>query len=110
MHQLNHPLQAAGPLLLAGLLANYHKFEVHNQYRVRFSDFVNNETMGQVVESVSWTCTLLRERYIVIQDDAPSQWSITAPLSYVGLGPLVRAKPAPPTLTEEQQRALFADQ
>jgi len=63
VHQLESPLQAAEPLLLTGLLANYNKFEVHNQYRVRFADFVNDETMKKVVESLAWTCTLLRELY-----------------------------------------------
>ena len=110
VHQLENPLRAAEPLLLTGLLANYNKFEIHNQYRVRFSDFVNDETMKSIVESVSWTCNLLRERYVAIQDDKPVGWSISGTLSYVGLGALARAKPAPPVLTEEQQRELFLEQ
>ena len=98
--------------MLAGLLANYNKFEVHNQYRVRFSDFVNEETMTKVVWSVSWNTTLLRERYVAILDDLPAGWasSIGSTLSYVGLGAIAGAKPAAPNLTEEQQKALFSEQ
>lgn len=110
VHQLDSPLQASEPFLLTGLLANYNKFEVHNQYRVRFSDFVNDETMIKVVESVAWTCTLLRSRYVAIQDDTPVGWSVAGTLSYVGLGALAGAKPAAPVLTEEQQREMFAEQ
>jgi len=110
VHQLESPLQASEPFLLTGLLANYNKFEVHNQYRVRFSDFVHDETMSKVVESVGWTCTLLRSRYIAIQDDTPVGWSVAGTLSYVGLGTLAGAKPAAPVLTEEQQRDLLNEQ
>lgn len=110
VHQLENPLRAAEPLLLTGLLANYNKFEVHNQYRVRFSDFVNDEKMKSIVESISWTCNLLRERYVAIQDDTPVGWSISSTLSYVGLGALAGAKPATPALTAEQQRELFLGQ
>ncbi|KAK5136033.1 hypothetical protein LTR08_004287 [Meristemomyces frigidus] len=110
VHQLDSPLQAAEPLLLTGLLANYNKFEVHNPYRVRFADLINDDTMENVVESIAWTCTLLRSRYIAIQDDTPVGWSVSGTLSYVGLGVLAGAKPALPVLTEEQQRDLFAEQ
>lgn len=110
VHQLDHALQASEPFLLAGLLANYNKFEVHNQYRVRFADFVNEDTMHKVIDSVGWTCTLLRDKYIAVQDDTPAGWSIVGTLSYVGLGALAGAKPAPPVLTEDQQRELFATQ
>lgn len=110
IHQLENPLRASEPFLLTGLLANYNKFETHNQYRIRFSDFVNDEAMKSIVESVSWTCTLLRERYITIQDDTPTTWSIGGTLSYVGLGGLAGVKPAAPALTEEQQRELFLEQ
>lgn len=110
MHQLESPLQAAEPFLLTGLLANYNKFEVHNQYRVRFADFVNEEAMSRVIEAIGWTCTILRERFVAILDDTPAGWSLTAPLSYVGLGVLARSKTAAASLTEEQQRDLFAEQ
>ena len=110
VNQLDNPLQASEPLLLAGLLANYNKFEVHNPYRVRFADFVNDDTMKRVIDSETFTCTLLRSHYIVIQDDTPTGWSVSGTLSYVGLGALAGAKPALPVLTEEQQRDLFAEQ
>lgn len=110
VHQLDNALQASEPLLLTGLLANYNKFEIHNQYRVRFADFVNDETMSKVVESVSWTCTLLRSRYVTILDDTPVGWSMAGTLSYVGLGALAGAKPAAPVLTEDQQKELFNEQ
>ena len=96
--------------MLLGLLANYNKFEVQNQYRVRFSDFVNEETMKQVVQSVSWTSTLLRDRYVSVQDDTPTGWSLGGTLSYIGLGSLAGAKPTPPALTEDQQKELFREQ
>ncbi|KAK3675148.1 hypothetical protein LTR78_005082 [Recurvomyces mirabilis] len=97
-------------LLLTGLLANYGKFESHNQYRIRFADFVNDAAVTRIVESISSTCDFLRARYIAIQDDTPATWSVAGTLSYVGLGSLAGAKPAPPTLTEEQQRELFTEQ
>lgn len=110
VHQLENPLHASEPLLLTGLLANYNKFEMHNQYRVRLADFVNDDTMKRVVESVAWTCTLARSRYMTICDDTPAGWSMAGTLSYVGLGSWAGAKPAPPALTEEQQRDLFNEQ
>ena len=110
IHQLENPLRASEPFLLTGLLANYNKFEVHNQYRIRFSDFVNDETIQSMVESVGWICTLLRELYITIQDDTPATWSIGSTLSYVGLGSFAGARPAPPIMTEEQQKELFSEQ
>lgn len=110
VYQLENPLRSAEPLLLIGLLANYNKFEVHNQYQTRFADFVNDETMKSIVESVSWTSYLLREKYIAIQDDTPAGWTFSGTLSYVGLGALAGAKPAVPTLTEDQQRELFLQQ
>ncbi|KAF2862636.1 DUF1741-domain-containing protein [Piedraia hortae CBS 480.64] len=109
VQQLDSPLQAAEPLLLTGLLANNNKFEAQNQYRVRFADFVNDGAMGEVVESVAWTCTLLRARYIGILDDTPVGWSLTGALSYVGLGALA-GTPAVPVLAEEQQKELFSEQ
>lgn len=83
---------------------------MNNQYRIRFSDFVGDEAMTSIFESVSSTCHLLRGRYIAIHDDTPAGWSFSGTLSYVGLGSLAGAKPAPPTLTEEQQRDLFQEQ
>ena len=110
VHQLDDPLQASEPLLLTGLLANYNRFEVHNPYRIRFADYVNDDAMKKVVESVACICTLLRSRYIAIQDDTPVGWSVSGTLSYVGLGAFAGAKPVTPVLTEEQQRDLFAEQ
>ncbi|KAK5175218.1 uncharacterized protein LTR77_000355 [Saxophila tyrrhenica] len=110
VHLLENPLRASEPFMLTGLLANYNKFEVHNQYRTRFSDFVNDDIMSSIVDSVSWTCTLLRDRYVAIQDDTPAAWSIGGTLSYVGLGGLTGAKPVQPVLTEEQQRELLLEQ
>ena len=110
VRQLESPIQAAEPMLLVGLLSNYNKFEVHNQYRVRFADFINEDGMKAVIESVGWTCNLLRQRYIAIHDDTPTTWSIGGTLSYVGLGSLAGAKPAAPVMTEDQQRELFLEQ
>lgn len=78
---------------------------------MRLADFVNEETMTKVVESIAWTTTVLRERYIAIQDDTPAGWSIGGTLSYVGLGSLAGAKkPTALVLTEDQQKELFAEQ
>lgn len=110
LHQLDNPLQAAEPLLLTGLLANYNKFESNNQYRVRFADFVNEETMIRVIQSIAWTTAVLRERYVAILDDTPVGWSLGTTLSYVGLGSLAGAKPAGTVLTEDQQKEAFAQQ
>ncbi|GIZ38997.1 hypothetical protein CKM354_000239000 [Cercospora kikuchii] len=110
LHQLDNPLQAAEPLLLTGLLANYNKFESNNQYRVRFADFVNEETMIRVIQSIAWTTAVLRERYVAILDDTPVGWSLGNTLSYVGLGSLAGAKPAGTVLTEDQQKEAFAQQ
>lgn len=103
-------MRAAEPFLLTGLLSNYNKFEAANQYWTRFADFVNNEAMRATVEAVGWTSLLLRELYVVIQDDTPAVWSIGGTLSYVGLGALAGAKPAQQSLTEDQQRELFLEQ
>lgn len=102
--------KASEPFLLTGLLANYNKFEVHNQYRVRFADLVNDESMKSAIESVSLRCQALRARYIAILDDTPTGWSLGGTLSYVGLGALTGAKTATPTLTEDQQREMFLEQ
>ncbi|KAK5712681.1 hypothetical protein LTR15_011673 [Elasticomyces elasticus] len=110
IQHLAEPIQASDPLLLLGLLANHGKFESHNPYRTRFADFVHDETMIKIVESVGQTSSLLRAKYIAIQDDTPVGWSVGSTLSYVGLGALAGAKPAQPVLTEEQQRELFAEQ
>ncbi|KAK4953179.1 hypothetical protein LTR10_008885 [Elasticomyces elasticus] len=110
IQHLAEPIQASDPLLLLGLLANHGKFESHNPYRTRFAEFVHDETMEKIVESVGQTSSLLRAKYIAIQDDTPVGWSMGNTLSYVGLGALAGAKPAQPVLTEEQQRELFAEQ
>ncbi|KAF2478968.1 hypothetical protein BDY17DRAFT_257459 [Neohortaea acidophila] len=110
VNQLQHPPDAAEPLLLAGLLANYNKFEVQNQYSVRFADFVHDEAMKSIIQAISSTSANLRQQYIVIQDDTPIAWSVSGTLSYVGLGKLAGAKPASPVLPEPQQRELLAEQ
>lgn len=110
IQQLENPLRAAEPFLLTGLLSNYNKFEAANQYWTRFADFVNIDAMKATVESIGWTSMLLRQRYVAVQDDTPAVWSVGGTLSYVGLGSLAGVKPAPPTLTEEQQRELFLEQ
>ncbi|KAK3117736.1 hypothetical protein LTR53_000546 [Teratosphaeriaceae sp. CCFEE 6253] len=110
VQQLEDPSNASEPLLLLGLLANHGKFESHNPYGVRFADFVNEEAIRKIADTVRETSDLCRARYIAIQDDAPASWSVAGTLSYVGLGTLAGAKPTQPVLTEEQQRDLFAEQ
>jgi hypothetical protein len=107
---MNHPLRASEPFLLVGLLANYDKFETHNQYKVRLADYLDDAGMEKVIESVGWTCKLLQELYVGIMDDSPAVWSIGGTLSYVGLGALARTKAPAPVLSEDEQRTLFAEQ
>lgn len=67
--------------------------------------------MTKVLETIAWTTTVLRERYIAIQDDTPAEWSIGGTLSYVGLGSLTGGKKATAlVLTEVQQKELFTEQ
>lgn len=103
-------MDAAQPLLLAGLLANYNKFETYNPYHARFADFVNHETIVQICKSIETTCGFLRDQYVAIQDDVPEAWSIGGTLSYIGLGALAGAKPAVPAPTEGEMKAKFAEQ
>jgi hypothetical protein len=103
-------LDAAQPLLLAGLLANYNKFETYNPYHARFADFVNHDTIVQICKSIESTCVFLRDQYVAIQDDVPEAWSIGGTLSYIGLGALAGAKPAVPVPTEDEMKAKFAEQ
>jgi hypothetical protein len=103
-------LDAAQPLLLAGLLANYNKFETYNPYHARFADFVNHDTIVQICKSIEGTCVFLRDQYVTIQDDIPEAWSIGGTLSYIGLGALARAKPAVLVPTEEEMKIKFAEQ
>lgn len=77
---------------------------------MRFEDFVHDETMKKVVTTVGATSTSLRDKYVTIQDDLPAGWTVGGTLSYIGLGALAGAKPAAPTLSEEDTRALFAEQ
>ncbi|KEQ97897.1 hypothetical protein AUEXF2481DRAFT_77795 [Aureobasidium subglaciale EXF-2481] len=107
---LEDPLEAAQPLLLAGLLANYNKFETYNPYHVKFADFVNHETMVQICRSIESTCASMRDQYVAIQDDVPEAWSIGGTLSYIGLGALAGAKPTVPAPTEDEMKAKFAEQ
>lgn len=107
---MDHPLRASEPFLLVGLLANYDKFETQNQYRVRLADYVDENGMEKVIESIGWTCKLLQERYVAVLDDSPAVWSIGGTLSYVGLGALARTKAPAPALSEDEQRTLFGEQ
>jgi hypothetical protein len=110
IRKMDHPLRASEPFLLVGLLANYDKFETQNQYRVRLADYVDDNGMEKVIESIGWTCKLLQDRYIAILDDSPAVWSIGGTLSYVGLGALARTKAPAPVLSEDEQRTLFSEQ
>lgn len=101
---------AAEPLFLTGLLANYGRFESHNQYRVRFSDFVNDEAIAEIVRTIGSTSKTMRDRYVQIQDDTSAGWTVAGTLSYIGLSALAGAEWTAPKLTEEQQRDLFVQQ
>lgn len=98
------------PFLLAGLLANYNKFESHNPYHVRFADFVNEDTIKKIVLCISASCKHMRDQYVAVQDDMPEGWSIGGTLSYIGLGVITGSKSAAPVLTEDEMKVLFVDQ
>ncbi|GAB7349145.1 hypothetical protein MBLNU459_g8085t3 [Dothideomycetes sp. NU459] len=109
IHDLEGPLDATQPFLLAGLLANYNKFESRNPYHIRLADFVNDDTIKKIARSFSRTCAYLRDQYVAIQEDAPEAWSIGGTLSYIGLGALAGSKPATPVLTEDEMKTLFVE-
>ena len=52
----------------------------------------------------------VRDGYVAIQNDLPESWSLGGTLSYVGLGSLTGARPAPAVPTEDEAKALFAEQ
>ncbi|KAL1305131.1 hypothetical protein AAFC00_002056 [Neodothiora populina] len=110
IHDLEDPADAIQPFLLAGLLANYNKFEVRNPYHVRFADFVNDDTIRKIVRCLGVTLIAMRDRYVAIQEDVAESWSLGGTLSYIGLGSLAGAKPAAPVLTEEEMKTFFAEQ
>jgi hypothetical protein len=95
--------QAVEPFILLGLLANYNKFEFQNPYRLRLDDFVNDNTIRQVVYSVGQACCNLRDEYVAIQDDTPEAWGIGNALGYFGLGSL-KAASRPATPGEDAQK------
>jgi len=104
------PQDAALPLVLCGVLANYNRFESHNPYQARFGNFSDMDTIKKLAGSICSVCDGLRDNYVAIQNDLPEAWSVGATLSYVGLGGLTGAKKAPPAPTEEQAKVLFAEQ
>jgi len=110
IYDAQNPTDAILPLLLAGLLANYNKFEVRNPYQARFADFSHHDTISKVSICISGTCGILRDRYVAIQNDLPDSWSLGGTLSYVGLGSLAGAKPLPAAPTEDEAKAMFAEQ
>lgn len=93
--------RAFKPFVLLGLLANYNKFEFQNPYRLRLDDFVNEGTIQKIIRSVGITCDDVREKYVAVQDDLPEGWSITNPLSILGLGAKVASPIADPEATKE---------
>jgi hypothetical protein len=91
------------PFTLLGLLANYNKFEFQNPYRLRLEDFVNEITIKKIIRSVGVTCDDARQKYIAVQDDLPEGWSISNPLSIIGLG----AKAASPISDPEAAKEMY---
>jgi len=107
---MENPLNATQPFLLAGLLANYNKFEARNPYHVRFADFVNDDTIKKIARDIDQTCVDLRDQYVGIQNDLPEGWTIGGTLSYIGLGALAGSAPATPVLSEDDLKGAFAKQ
>lgn len=102
------PEQSVEPIVLLGLLANYNKFEFQNPYRLRLDDFVNDTTIKKVAYCAGSSCEHSRDKYVVIQDDAPETWNIANTFSFLGLGSIVQgSKPALPTLTPEEMKTRF---
>lgn len=104
------PNDAILPFLLTGLLANYNKFESHNQHQTRFADFADSHAITKVIRCVGQACESLRDRYTSIQNDLPEPWTVGGTLSYVGLGALAGAKPAMVSPNEDEAKALFTEQ
>lgn len=49
----------------------------------------------------------MREKYVAVQDDLPEGWSITNPLSILGLGAKVASPIADPEATKELYMKLY---
>jgi hypothetical protein len=52
---------------------------------------------------VGLTCEEARDKYVAVQDDLPEGWSLTNPLSIIGLG----SKVASPTVDPEALKEMF---
>lgn len=95
-------------MLLLGLLANYNKFEFQNPYQNRLEDFVNEQTIQDLVRSIGQACNTARDSYLAVHDDMPDGWNMNSALLYIGLGtltPEAKRKKAPPS--EEEAKELF---
>ncbi|KAK4224386.1 hypothetical protein QBC38DRAFT_485601 [Podospora fimiseda] len=103
------------PFMLLGLLANYSKFEFQNPYQLRLNDFVNEQVIKRVVQSVGQTCLKLRNQYIEVQEDLPEGWTLSGTLSgtlnKIGLGVIAPGgKPPPkPVYDEETAKKMFSE-
>lgn len=95
--------------LLLGLLVNYNKFETRNPYKARFEDFVNQDTIEQIVRGLGTTLGKSRDRYVALQEDVAVGWTLSSTLTYIGLGILAPVKPAPTQLKLDAPKADFAD-
>ncbi|KAK3984310.1 hypothetical protein QBC44DRAFT_337215 [Cladorrhinum sp. PSN332] len=99
------------PFMLLGLLANYNKFEFQNPYQLRLNDFVNEQVIKRVVQSVGQTCLRLRNQYIEVQEDLPEGWTLSGTLNKIGLGAIAPGgKPPPkPVYDEETAKKMFSE-
>lgn len=96
--------------LLLGLLANYNKFEFRNPYRARLEDFVNEATIQKIVGGLGHTCTMSRDRYVLIQEDVTEGWNLSSALTYIGLSVLAPTKPTPvPAAMPDEVKEDFSD-
>lgn len=99
------------PFTLIGLLANYNKFEFQNPYQLRLNDFVNEDTIQQIIRSVGGACQDLRTQYVDIQDDSPEGWSLSSTLNLFGLGAIAPG-PKPdkkPVYDAETAKKMFTE-
>jgi hypothetical protein len=55
--------------LLLALLSTYNKHETSNPYQSRLRDFINEDVMHKIIESVGTVSKYSREAYTLIQDD-----------------------------------------
>lgn len=71
---------------------------------MRLEDFVNELAIRKLVDDLSAAFELIKESYVLIQNDEPEAWSLGTTLSYIGL----KSRPAAKAMSPEDASAAFA--